>query len=79
MADSIPFSWNGANYLATESFHYFNVVRLPENAPGADALKMLFCDGFDEETDPPTPINLREPVVGDNVETPNRAMAFLLP
>ncbi len=77
MADRIPFAWNGANYLASESFHYIECVRLPENAPGDDAFKLLFCDGF-VENDPPEPINLREPAEGDDTEG-DRAVAFLLP
>lgn len=77
MADAILFSWNGSDYRATESFHYTNCVRLPENAPGGDALQLLFCDGFDEGTDPPTPINLRLPGEVDDPDSP-RAVAFLI-
>lgn len=79
MADRIAFDWNGANYLASESFHYCNAVRLPENAPNGDSLKMLFCDGFNEEGAEPVPINLREAGPGDDPATPDRAVAFLLP
>lgn len=77
MADRIPFTWNGTDYLATESFHYIKRVRLPEDAPGGDALKLLFCDSF-IENDPPEPVNLREPAEGDDTEG-DRAVAFLVP
>ena len=76
MADPIIFTWNAQTYRASESFHYFNCVRLPEDAPNGDALKLLFCDGFTGE--PPEPVNLREPTEGDNTEG-DRALSWVYP
>lgn len=69
MADPVLFSWEGVDYRSSESFHYFKLIRLPDEAG-----TLLACDDF--TGDPPEPVNLHE--VTPEEATGDRAVAFIV-